>query len=75
MLLLLFADCFSKLTFSKSSFREHLQIVKRFGSKSGSTFYHPDLDPNCLQRLKQMTNVAASKVQVKFVASIYMNQK
>ena len=39
MLLLLFADYFSKLTFSKNSFRtEHYQSVKRFGFRSGPTF-------------------------------------
>ena len=43
------ADFFSKLTFSKNSFRNtHRVLMKRFGFRQN---IGPDLCPNCLQRL------------------------
>ena len=49
-LFLLSADFIEKSTFSKNSFRNTISVTK-FGSRSGPTFFWPDLGPNCLQRL------------------------
>ena len=44
------ADFSSKLSYTKNSFRNTIS-VKQFGSRSGGTFFGPDLGPNCLQML------------------------
>ena len=41
---------FSNSTFSKKYFRNTIS-VKQFGSRSGPTFFGPDLGPNCLKML------------------------
>ena len=42
---------FFKLTFSKKIFQEYPQSVEQFGSRSGLTFFGPDLCPNYFQRI------------------------
>ena len=46
---------YSKLTFSKNSFRNTISLDKKFGPRSGPTFCQhsvgSDRGPNCLQRL------------------------
>ena len=42
---------FSKLTFSKTSFKYTFKGVKKFDPDQASHFIGPDLCPNCLQML------------------------
>ena len=58
MLLLSSADFFSKLTFSKDSFRNTIRMSNSLDSDQDPHSVGPDLGPNCLQRYQQMTKVA-----------------
>ena len=51
MLLLSSADLFSKLTYSKNSFRNTIRVSKGLDSDQDRLCIGPDLGPNCLQRL------------------------
>ena len=51
MLLLPSADFFSKLTFSKNSFRNMIRVSISLDPDQDRHFVGPDLGPNCLQRL------------------------
>ena len=51
MLLLLSADFFSKLTFSKNPFRNTSRVSNGFDPDQDRHTVGPDLGPNCLQRL------------------------
>ena len=51
MLLLLSADFFSKLTFSKYSSRNTRTVSNSLDQDKDPRFVGPDLDPNCFQRL------------------------
>ena len=42
---------FSKSFIFEKFFQEYHMSVKQIGSRSGPTFFRPDLGPNCLQRL------------------------
>ena len=44
------ADFFSKLTFSKISFRNTIRVSNRLDPDQARRFVGPDLGPNCLQR-------------------------
>ena len=63
MLLVLTADFFSKLTFSKKSFRNtiRLRVSNSLGPDQDGHSVSPDLGSNCLQRLSSDNKVAASK--------------
>ena len=53
MLLLLSADFFSEIIFSKKFFHKHHQNVKIFDLDPDQDrhFFCPDMGPNCMQRL------------------------
>ena len=51
MLLLLSADFFSKLTFSKISYRNIIRVSNSLDPDQDRQCVSPDLGPNCLQRL------------------------
>ena len=51
MLLLSSADFFSKLTFSKKSFRNIIRLSNGLDPDQDRHFVGPDLGTNCLQRL------------------------
>ena len=51
MLLLLSADFFSKLTFSKQSFRNTIRVSNCLDPDQDRLNVGPDLGPNCLKRL------------------------
>ena len=51
MLLLSSADFFSKLTFSKNSFRNTIRVSNGLDPDKDRRAVGPDLGPNCLQRL------------------------
>ena len=51
MLLLLSADFFSKLNFSKNSFRKYIRVSKSLDPDQDKYSVGPDLGPNCLERL------------------------
>ena len=53
---------FSKLTFSKNTFRNTTRVSNGFEPDQDQRYVGPDLDPNCLQRLSA---VIASKARVK----------
>ena len=60
---------FSKLTFSKNSFRNTIRVTKSLDPDQDRHFVGPDLGPSCLQRLyQQTTEVVASKKRVWSVA-------
>ena len=42
---------FYKMYFFKKLFQEYHQAVKQFGSRSGRTFFRPELGSNCLQSI------------------------
>ena len=50
-MLLLFADFFSKLTFSKNYFRSTIRVSNGLDPDQDRHYFCPDLDPSCLQRL------------------------
>ena len=50
-MLLLSADFFSKLTFSKSSFRNTIRVSHNLDTDQDRHSVGPDLGPSCLQRL------------------------
>ena len=53
-------------SFQNQHFQKCHQNVKQYESRSGPTFFKPDLRPNCFQRnYQQMTKVAASVERVK----------
>ena len=45
------ADCFSKSTFSKISFRKLPSVTNCLDPDQARRFVGPDLGPNCLQKL------------------------
>ena len=51
MLLLLSADFFSKLTFSKNYFKNTIRVTKSLYSDQDRDYVGPDLGPNCLHGL------------------------
>ena len=51
MLKLSSADFFSKLTFSKNSFRNTIRVSNSFDPGQARHFVRPDLGLNCLQGL------------------------
>ena len=48
---LLSKDFFSKLTFSKNSFRDTIRVSNSLDPDQARYFVGPDLDPNCFQML------------------------
>ena len=50
LLIMLSADFFFKLTFSKSSFRNTIRVLDSLDSDQDLHSVGPDLGPNCLQR-------------------------
>ena len=64
MLLLSSADFFSKLIFSKNSFRSTYQSIECFESRSGPTIC-PDPSPNCLQSLSAGDKILMSLLSSK----------
>ena len=61
MPLLSSADFFSKLTFSKSYFRNTLRVSNGLDSDQDQLSVGPELGPNCLERLTEDDNFAPSK--------------
>ena len=51
MPLMSFANFFSKLTFSKNSFRNTIRVPINLGPDQDKRSVDPDLGPNCLQLL------------------------
>ena len=51
MILVSSADFFSKLTFSKNSFRNTIRVSNSLDPDQDLHSVGPDLGPNCLQRL------------------------
>ena len=49
---------FFKINFFEEFFQKYHQSVKQFGSRSGPTFFSPDLGSNCLQRYEQTTQLS-----------------
>ena len=45
------SDFFSKLTFSKTAFRNTIRVSNGLDPNQNQHFVNPDLGPNCLQRL------------------------
>ena len=58
-------DFFSKLTFSKITFRNTIGISNSLDPDQDKRNVGPDLGPNCLQRLSADDNLATSKERVK----------
>ena len=56
---------FSKLTFSKNSFRKTIRNSSRLDPGQDRRFVGPDLDPNCLQDYHESSKVTAIKERVK----------
>ena len=50
-MLFLFADFFSKSSFSKNSFRNTIRVSNSLDPDQARNFVGPDLGPSCLQRL------------------------
>ena len=63
---LLSADFFSKLTFSKNSFRNSIRVSNSLDSDQDRHSVCPDLAPNCLQRLSADVKVATGRQRVIF---------
>ena len=58
------ADFFSKLFFSRNSFRNTIRVSNGLVPDQDRSFVGPDLGPNCLQSYQQ-TTVSASKERAK----------
>ena len=66
MLLLWYADFFSKLTIKNNSFKNTIRVSIGLDQDQDGNCVGPDLGPNCLC-YQDMTKVAASKERVKSV--------
>ena len=53
LFLLSSADFFSKLNFSKNSFRNTIKVSNSLDPDQDRPYVGPDLGPNCLQRLSE----------------------
>ena len=65
-------DCwlFSKMTFSKNSFRNTIRVSKGWDPDQDRHSVGPDLGPNCLQRLSADNKVATSKDE--FISEMFL---
>ena len=65
MIFLLSADFFSKLTFSKNSFRNTIRISNRLAPDLARPSVGPDLGPNCFQTSAADDKFEAGRQRVK----------
>ena len=61
--LIVVCNLFSKLTFSKNSFRNTISVSNRLDPDQDRHSFSPDLGPNCLQR-KQKTPLARKELSI-----------
>ena len=65
MILLSFADFYSKFTFKKKYFKNTIRVSNSLDPDQDRHNVGPDLGPTCLQRLSEMTKVTLSKERAK----------